>query len=1105
MKNRYTRFPSIAIWFISSIAVAFGVYCSFDSELEDGTLSEGLSERQKWEWMRYHDPATGKIPHDIRIAELDFANTLPKRNNQKAEGVLSNQWVSRGPWNIGGRTRALAYDIRNENIIIAGGVSGGMWRSTDAGKTWAQTFTRRQLQSVTTVTQDTREGKEDIWYAGTGEIWGNSADISGDGILKSTDNGITWEFLEQTVSGTPGSWDKQYDYIWRIITDPSNINSDVVIAAYALGGIARSSDGGATWTNVLGAWGNNSSGFASVERSPSGIFYAALSSYGLNQNTNSTYGGIYRSTDGIRWNKIIPVDFPAKYGRIAIGISPSDENTVYFLAHTPGVGKRYVSRRGDEDWNSLFKYRYIAGDGSGIQGKWENLSENVPDLGGSFGTYNSQGSYNMYVRVHPENENIVFLGGTNIYRSDDGCTTGKYNWCGGYEQNSTLPEYGVYPNHHPDCHEFIFLKSDNKKVLSGTDGGITISDNVLAEKVQWQSLNSGYLTTQFYTLAVEDQVGSNKIMGGLQDNGTLYVNSSDGKSPWAEPGLGDGSFCDFGKNGRVYMSRQLGRMEHYELDENGNVLKKGRFDPVGGKNYLFINPYILDPNEKSRAYLAGGKIIWRNNNLLEIGFGQKDSVVTNWDSLPATRITGTQNHLITALAMGKQSKVLYYGTSQGKLFRLDDATQGQPIPKELKGNFPTAYMSAITVDNDDDKHVILCFSNYGVNSIYTTYDGGNTWSSVGGNLDKSSKGTANAPAVNWVEMLNVQGTKMYFAGTSVGVFSTAFLNGTKTVWVQESADEIGNVPIDMIKVRQSDNMIFVATHGAGVFSAQVNTSYEVPKSIELQSPADGSRGFLESVQLQWLPVEKSYFYEVQLANDANFTDIIATSEAVETTQYQYNGLLSGLRTVFWRVRGLNEGGAGAWSQPWKFITAVDVPILQLPENNAQDIIRNPFLQWNTVQGATKYHVQISTSPTFNPIIFEDSALSSTQMQTWALDADKQYVWRVRAGNTDGWGDFAARFRFRTGMTVKVQEQDQFKFKLFPNPATSLLSIEFTQNVPYNPILEITDERGRIVKRKTDISGKNINVDVSEFSHGTYFIRIVSQSGNTFYSEKFYKQ
>lgn len=1106
-KNMSAKYGVFIIGF--SILSALSALLLIQSESvtsEEGDLAHNLSQRELWEWMRYHDPATGKIPHNVRKSELEYALELPHHRFDKSEQALSSQWKSIGPWNVGGRTRAVAYDIRNENIIMAAGVSGGMWRSTDAGLTWKKTFSPRQLQSVTSLVQDTREGHEEIWYASSGEIWGNSAEISGDGILKSTDNGLTWNYLQETTSGTPGSWDKGFDYIWRIVTDHSNINQDVVMAAYALGGISRSTDGGTSWTNVLGGFGNNSSLFSEIAISKDGIFYASLSSYGTNQNSNSVHGGIYRSTDGIRWTNITPATFPKKYGRIAIGISPSDENLVYFLAHTPGTGKRYVSRRGDEDWNSLFTYRYIAGDGSGVQGKWDNLTENVPDLGGAFGTYNAQGSYNMYIKVHPDNSDIVFIGGTNIYRSMDGCKSNNYTWCGGYEPNSTLPEYGVYPNHHPDCHELIFLKSNPNKALSSTDGGVEYTENIVADKVQWISRNNGYLTTQFYTLAVDENPQNNRIMGGLQDNGTLFTSSNQPQNPWAAPGLGDGSYCDFGKNNRVYMSRQLGRMEHYELDNNGNVLKKGRFDPIGGKGYLFINPYILDPNDKATCYLAGGKILWRNNNLLEIGFGQKDSVSTNWDSLPATRIEGNAQHAISALAMGKNSSVLYYGTSQGKLYRLDDATKGQPVPKELKGNFPTAYISSIVVDNDNADHVVLCFSNYGVQSIFATFDGGNTWSSVGGNLDRHPKGTANAPAVKCVEIIQYRGKKVYYVGTSVGVFSTMFLNGNKTVWVQEGDSDIGNVPADMIKVRQADTMVFVATHGAGVYSSKVNHIPILSEKVELESPNNDAKGFYSTANLQWKSSLHAKYYELQISTKSDFSELVFSSEALSETTLNFNSVESGLMTYYWRVRGLNEYGVGEWSETRTFVSVVGTTVLTAPEANAQDIQRNPLFQWQNVNGATKYHLQVSSSFSFSTIDFQDSSIVDNQYRSWLLDADKQYLWRVRAGNADGWGDFSSRLRFKTGITVPVAEPSAHNVNVYPIPLRSILYIDIPDYHNENVKIEIYDVRGVAVLRKQlHKVSKLYSLDVSDIPKGVYILSISGKGSDIIYSQQIIKQ
>src|SRR5205085_2277462 len=114
----------------------------------------------------------------------------------KSAGIADYSWQWRGPYNIGGRTLALAADIAGEDTLLAGGVSGGLWRSTNGGTSWTRTTTLSQLPSVSSIVQDVRPGKTNNWYYGTGELVGASpsaggAYYDGDGIFKSTDNGHT--------------------------------------------------------------------------------------------------------------------------------------------------------------------------------------------------------------------------------------------------------------------------------------------------------------------------------------------------------------------------------------------------------------------------------------------------------------------------------------------------------------------------------------------------------------------------------------------------------------------------------------------------------------------------------------------------------------------------------------------------------------------------------------------------------------------------------------------------------------------------------------------------------------------------------------------------
>ena len=143
------------------------------------TSEEGEADaeaRMKWEKQRLADPATGKIPEFIHGKEMAFAATLPKDAqlmNAKFSSTLT--WDFRGPWNVGGRTRAFAIDVTNENIMLAGGVSGGMWRSTDGGLTWARCSSVNAHPDVIAIAQDTRAGHTNTWYYLSGEAYGTSS------------------------------------------------------------------------------------------------------------------------------------------------------------------------------------------------------------------------------------------------------------------------------------------------------------------------------------------------------------------------------------------------------------------------------------------------------------------------------------------------------------------------------------------------------------------------------------------------------------------------------------------------------------------------------------------------------------------------------------------------------------------------------------------------------------------------------------------------------------------------------------------------------------------------------------------------------------------
>ncbi|MFT7150144.1 MAG: hypothetical protein ACI82Q_002009, partial [Nonlabens sp.] len=161
---------------------------------EEGSEIERNSNpkaRAEFEFNQLKDPKTGKIPALIRVKELEFARQNLVREtvsgiarSQRAGSNQSNAtqkatFENFGPVNIGGRTRGIAIDAADENILLAGGVSGGVWRSTDQGASWTRSSSLTQHPAVTDIVQDTRTGKTNVWYYATGESQG-SADFNAD-------------------------------------------------------------------------------------------------------------------------------------------------------------------------------------------------------------------------------------------------------------------------------------------------------------------------------------------------------------------------------------------------------------------------------------------------------------------------------------------------------------------------------------------------------------------------------------------------------------------------------------------------------------------------------------------------------------------------------------------------------------------------------------------------------------------------------------------------------------------------------------------------------------------------------------------------------------
>ncbi len=794
------------------------ISCTNTNEKQIAFASDNPAERVVWERIRLADPNTGEIPKNIRQKEMIFAKTLPKSTS-----MSKVNWVHRGPYNVGGRTRAFAMDILDENTLFAGGASGGMFRSTDGGQSWTMTTELNQLHNVTCVSQDKRTGKEDVWYFGSGELRGSSASgggayYQGNGIYKSTDGGLSWDSLSITATNTPQSFDSDFDFIWNIETDPSNDSLDVIYAA-TYGSIYRSENGGNTWNLELGGgntYHNN------VEITLTGVVYATLSSDGVDK-------GVWRSEDGQNWTNITDSLFPLVYGRIAIGVNPSNEDEVYFLAaETDNYGQHTNVFFGGETWTSLWKYEANTGN-------WTDLSVNIPaNQATSFDNFNAQGGYDLLVKVHPTNSNVVYIGGTNLWRSTDGFTSPNNSMIiGGYFIGSVEGDgnWGVYKNHHPDQHDLLFLPSNDSIMLSATDGGVFKSYNTFQDTVHWTSLNNGYYTTQLYGVTVSRNANSNVIHGGFQDNGNFVNFSANPTSHWNMPFNGDGCFGGIADNEEdFYLTIQRGVMYKMKLDTNAERLAFNRMDPISADstNYMFINPMVMDDNSDI-IYWAEGHKFWRNNDVANIPYNNSHAKNDfGWhlfsDSLPSNSMK------ISVIETSKNpSNVVYFGTQNKYIYRIDNADVGDP-PLNMITNIPTgtnSYTSDIAINPDNADEIMVVYSNYSLYSLFHSTDGGASWTKVAGNLEQNPSGSGNGPSCRTAEIIPLGNDTLYLVGTSVGLYGTANLDGTNTIWKQVAPQIIGSVVVEFLTYRPNDGLLIVGTHGNGIYQTNISSVGDV--------------------------------------------------------------------------------------------------------------------------------------------------------------------------------------------------------------------------------------------------------------------------------------
>ena len=359
-------------------------------------------------------------------------------------------------------------------------------------------------------------------------------------------------------------------------------------------------------------------------------------------------------------------------------------------------------------------------------------------------------------------------------------------------------------------------------------------------------MNNNYTTTQYYTIAIDPAPGGTWLIGGLQDNGTWGTDANGGASQWAKLFGGDGAHAAVAPGATaLYVSAQNGQT--FRLTPNTFTA----ITPAGAQQFMFINPFVLDPNDPKVMYMGEAGGVWRNSNLDGIPDGNQQPTSVNWTFLNTSAQSGSRTTAITA-AKTPANRV-YFGTTnfqtQSALIRVDDAAgngAGTVITPPITAGQIPPFPSSIAVNPSNGDEIIATFSNYNMESIWYSTNAGASWTNIDGNLGGESGPSARTAAI----VPTNQGT-IYFVGTSSGIYSTTSLSGAGTTWALEGGDVLGNVVVDMLAVRPEDQTIVAGSHGRGVYQATIGQGGEAAVAtlsisdltIEAQPGATGTAQF----------------------------------------------------------------------------------------------------------------------------------------------------------------------------------------------------------------------------------------------------------------------
>jgi photosystem II stability/assembly factor-like uncharacterized protein len=793
----------------------------------------------EWARLRAMQQASddGKVKPDGYVRASEQRTMVLSKGMLEAAGISRADWKFIGPGNIGGRIRSIVVHPGNPDTLWIGSVSGGIWKTTDAGLTWKPADDFMGNLAVSTMAIDPTDLQ--ILYAGTGEGFLNADAIRGYGVFKSLDGGITWTHLKST---TPSPDNGNPSYNWYYVNRLAMSSTRVLLACtngyyFYTGGVYRSVDGGATWSQV---W--SSSKVYQVLFDPKNADRALATTVMCSElnpdNSCKTWEStVIRSVDaGLTWNKVMTVS--GIDGRIELAFAPSQPSTIYAsFDHNPGSkdrdsGRIIKSLDGGDNWTYVSEPKHL-----------EN-----------------QGWYDNTIWVSPANPNLVVIGGIDLHRSTDGGIT--------WQQISVWDQWpkSAHADHHAIVHHAKFDGTTNKTVFFGTDAGIFKTSDVttVATITGWESLNRTLGITQFYGGAGSPK--QDKIIGGTQDNGHLMWSKSTPESTdWNMTVSGDGGFVAIDPSENGFMYGEYTNLAIFRSTDGGkdyDYICKGILEGLakdktsvncdGTSQALFIAPFVLDPNNPN-TMIAGAASLWRSPNV--------KSPTPFWTRIkkPIVPQCNTEGEgCISAIAVAQgDSNIIWVGHQDGEVFCTKNGTKPAPSWTEVKTLTPKRYVHRIMIDKDSPAKVYVAFGGYDKDNLYRTSDGGTTWKNITANLPAAPIRTIvrHPTNANWL-----------YVGTEVGIFASE--DGGAS-W-STTNDGPANVSVDEL-FWYGTNRLVAATHGRSMFMATLPLdpcTYEITPAAHTHRD---KRDLMGNIKVQTSSQDCTW----SVVNDLPWVDIIS--------------------------------------------------------------------------------------------------------------------------------------------------------------------------------------------------------------------------------------